>query len=67
MELPLTVSEEEAKVLFAVTLYEAGKVLIGSGRPVGRLLQCGFIHVLGQHKVPIFNYTADDLAEELGP
>ena len=67
LELPLTVSEGEAKVLFAVTLYEARQGLFGTGCPTGRFLRArSSWDVLGQHKVPVFNYAADDLAEELG-
>ena len=36
-EVPFTVSEDEAKVLFAVTLYGAGKVSVGTGGPSCRL------------------------------
>ena len=66
-ELPVTVSEDEAKVLFAVTLYGAGKVSLGQAAQLAGFSKRGFIDVLGQHKVPVFNYSADDLAEELGP
>ena len=67
LELPLTVSEGEAKVLFAVTLYEAGRVSLGQAARLAGFSKRAFMDVLGQHKVPVFNYAADDLAEELGP
>lgn len=67
LELPVTVSEDEARVLFAVTLYEAGKVSLGQAARLAGFSKRAFMDVLGQHKVPVFNYAPDDLAEELGP
>ncbi len=65
LELPITVSEDEAKVLFAVKLYEAGRVSLGQAARLARFSKRAFMEVLGQHKVPIFNYDSEDLAEEL--
>ena len=67
LELPVTISEDEARVLFAVTLYEAGKVSLGQAAQLASFSKRAFMDVLGQHKVPVFNYASDDLAEELGP
>lgn len=67
LELPFTVSKDEAKVLFAVKLYEAGKVSLGQAARLAGFSKRGFMDVLAQHQVPVFNYSADDLAEELGP
>jgi predicted HTH domain antitoxin len=67
LELPRTVSEDEAKVLFAVKLYEAGKVSLGQAARLAGFSKRGFIDVLGRNKVPVFNCAADDLAGEVGP
>ena len=66
MELPLTVSEGEAKVLFAVKLYEAGRVSLGQAARLAGFSKRSFIDVLGQHKVAVFNYSTEDLREEFG-
>jgi len=65
LELPITVSENEAKVLFAVKLFEAGRVSLGQAAQVAGFSKRSFMEVLGQHKIPIFNYDADDLMEEV--
>ncbi|MBU4271743.1 MAG: UPF0175 family protein [Planctomycetes bacterium] len=67
LELPITVSLDEAKVLFAVKLYEAGRVSLGQAARLAGFSKRSFMDVLAQHQVPVFNYAADDLAEELGP
>jgi predicted HTH domain antitoxin len=66
LELPLTVSEDEAKVLFAVKLFEAGRITLGQAARLARFSKRAFIDVLGQHKVAVFNYSAEDLAKEMG-
>ncbi len=67
LELSLTVSENEAKILFAIKLFETGKVSLGQAARLAGFSKRSFIEVLGQHGVPIFNYAVDDLVEELGP
>jgi predicted HTH domain antitoxin len=67
LELPLTVSDGEARVLFAVTLYEAGRISLGQAARLAGFSKRSFVDVLGQHHVPVFNYGADDLAEEIEP
>ena len=39
VELPLTVSEEEAKVLLAMKLYEAGKLSLGQAARLAQLFK----------------------------
>ena len=66
-EVPFTVSEEQAKVLFAVTLYGAGKVPLGQAARLAGFSERAFLDVLGQRKVPVFDCDAGDLAEEIRP
>jgi len=66
LELPLAVSEDEARVLLAVKLYEVGRVSLGQAARLAGFSKRAFMEVLGQHKVPVFNYAAGDLAEEVG-
>ncbi len=67
LELPLSVSQDEAKVLFAVSLYEAGRVSLGQAARLAGFSKRGFLDVLAQHQVSVFNYSADELAEEIEP
>ena len=67
LELPMFVSEAEAKVLFAVKLYETRRISLGQAARLAGFSMRSFMEILGQHKVPVFNYSADDLAKEFGP
>ena len=67
LEVPFTVSEDEAKVLFAVTLYGAGKISLGQAAHLAGFSKRAFIDVLGQRKVPVFDYDAADLTGEVRP
>jgi predicted HTH domain antitoxin len=66
MELPVNISEDEIKLLLAVKLYEVGKLSLGQAAHLAGFSKRGFIDVLGQHHVPVLNYSADDLREEIG-
>ena len=63
--LPLTVSEAEAKLLFALKLYEVGRISLGQAARLAGFSMRGFLDVLGQHKIPVFNYPAEDLRAEI--
>jgi predicted HTH domain antitoxin len=65
VELPSNLSEEEAKVLLAVKLYEVGKASLGQAARLAGYSARAFIEVLGHHKVPVFNYSAEELRQEL--
>jgi predicted HTH domain antitoxin len=59
------VSENEARVLFAVKLFEAGRVSLGQAARLAGFSKRSFMEVLGQHRVPVFNYDSEDLLEEV--
>jgi predicted HTH domain antitoxin len=63
--LPLTLSEEEARLLFAVKLYEVGRVSLGQAARLAGFSKRAFIDVLGQHGVAVFNYPVGELEQEL--
>lgn len=66
VELPSGLSREEAKMLLAIKLYETGKVSLGqAARTAGRSKR-EFMDLLGQQQVPIFNYSPEELREEVG-
>ena len=65
LALPLSVSQEEAKMLFAVKLYEVGRVSLGQAAAVAGFSKRAFMEVLGRYKIPVFDYPAEELQEEL--
>ena len=64
--LPHALSAEEAKVLLAVKLYEVGKVSLGQAARMAGFSKRAFMEVLGQQRVPVFDYSPDELREEAG-
>jgi predicted HTH domain antitoxin len=66
VELPPNLSEDEAKLLLALKLYEVGKVSLGQAAKLAGFSKRAFIDVLGRHKIPVFNYSPEDLRQEIG-
>ena len=62
--LPLSLSEDEAKLL-AVKLYEVGKVSLGQATKLAGFSKRAFMEVLGRYHVPVFDYSPDELREEI--
>jgi predicted HTH domain antitoxin len=67
VELPLSLSEDEARTLLAVKLFEVGKVTLGQAAKIAGFTKRSFMDVLGRHNVAVFNYPADELSQEVGP
>jgi predicted HTH domain antitoxin len=65
VELPEGFSAEDARLLLAMKLFETGKATLGQAAKAAGLSKQAFIEVLGQSKVPVFNYSPDELREEL--
>ena len=63
--LPFNLSEDEAKLLLAVKLYEVGKVSLGQAAKLAGFSKRAFIDVLGRYHVPIFDYTPEELQQEV--
>jgi predicted HTH domain antitoxin len=63
--LPFHLSEDEAKVLLAVKLYEVGKVSLGQAAKLAGFSKRAFIDVLGRYRVPLFDYDPDELRQEV--
>jgi len=62
--LPFSLSEDEAKLLLAVKLYEVGKVSLGQAAKLAGFSKRAFMEVLGRYHVLIFDYSPDALREE---
>ena len=56
---------QEMRIAAAVKWYELGRFSQGRAAEVAGLTRAGFIDALSRYKVSPFQYTADDLAEEL--
>jgi predicted HTH domain antitoxin len=65
IELPPSLSEDEARLLLAVKLFEVGKVSLGQAAKLAELSKRSFMEVLGRHGVPIFNYGPEELRHEV--
>lgn len=63
--LPVHLSEDEAKWLLAVKLYEVGKVSLGQAATLAGFSKRAFMDVLGHYQEPLFNYDPDELEQEV--
>jgi predicted HTH domain antitoxin len=65
LDLPSNLSEDEAKLLLAVKLYEVGKASLGQAAQLAGFSRRAFIEVLGHYKIPVFNYSPEELRQEM--
>ena len=63
--LPFSLSEDEAKLLLAVKLYEVGKVSLGQAAKLAGFSKRAFMDVLGQYRISIFDYPPEELRQEI--
>ncbi len=56
---------QELRIAAAVKWYEVGRFSQGRAAEIAGLTRSGFIEALSRYKVTPFQYTAEDLAEEL--
>lgn len=66
VSLPSGLSTDDAKLLLAIKLYEVGKVSFGQAAKLSGFSKRAFIEVLGRYQIPVFNYSAEELDQELG-
>jgi predicted HTH domain antitoxin len=59
------ISEQELKFRVAARLYEQAKVSLGEGATIAEVSKRVFIENIGKVGVSIFNYSPDDLLEEI--
>ena len=64
-ELPMGILENEAKLFLATKLYEINKISLGKAAKLAGYSKSVFMEVLGQYKIPIFNYSPEELREEV--
>ncbi|WP_291991167.1 UPF0175 family protein [Candidatus Accumulibacter sp. ACC007] len=56
---------QEMRIAAAVKWYELGRVSQGRAAEIAGLTRAAFIDALSRYRVSPFQYTADELAEEL--
>ena len=66
VNLPSSLSEDEAKLLLAIKLYEVGKVSLGQAAKLAGFSKRAFIEVLGRYRIPVLDYSPEELRQELG-
>jgi predicted HTH domain antitoxin len=66
VSLPINVTVDEAQLLLAIKLFEVGKVTLGQAAKIAGFSKRAFMEMLGRYGVPVFNYSAEDLRQELG-
>ena len=66
LDLPSNLTKDEAQTLLAVKLYETERVSLGQAARIAGYSKRAFMEILGKYNVAVFNYSPDDLREELG-
>ncbi len=66
IELPFSLSEDEAKLFLSIKLYEVGKITLGQASRLAGFSKQAFIDILGNYRIPVINYSPEELREELG-
>ncbi len=65
VELPPEVPVEEARLLLTIKLFETSRLSLGQAARMAGYSKKTFIELLGKAGVPVFDYPADELQEEL--
>lgn len=65
IDLPPSISTDEAKLLLAAKLYEVGKLSLGKAANLAGYSKSTFIELISKMGILVVNYPADDLDREL--
>lgn len=65
LTLPPGVDPEEAQLLLSIKLFEVGKLSLGQAAALAGYSKRTYMELLGKREVPIIDYPADELADEL--
>ena len=66
VELPESLTEDEAKLWLAAKLFEVGRASLGQAAKIAGLSKRTFMELLGREKIPVVRYSAEDLRAEVG-
>jgi predicted HTH domain antitoxin len=65
VQLPPDISVEEARLLLMVKLFETGRLSLGQAAKLAGYSKPTFIELLGKMGVPVIDYPAEDLQQEI--
>ena len=65
LQIPDNLDEREAKTMLAAKLYEKGSLSLGQAAEMAGYTKRTFMEVLGSYDVSIFNYSANDLENDV--
>jgi predicted HTH domain antitoxin len=67
VELPFTVSNDEARMALAIRLFEKGRVSLGQAANLVGFSKRAFLDILGREGIAVVNYPVSELEKELSP
>jgi len=62
---PIEISEDEAKILFAIKLFEENKVSLEKASEIAEMSLAYFIETLSKKNIPVINYPVEQLREDI--
>ena len=65
VELPLDIPVEEARFLLTIKLFEVGKLSLGQAAKLAGYSKPTFIEIISKLGVPVINYPAEELQQEI--
>lgn len=65
VELPLEIPVEEARLVLAAKLFELGRLSLRQAARMAGYSRPTFMELLGKMNIPVFNYPAEDLEQEI--
>ena len=66
VDLPSEVSVVEARLLLAIKLFETGRLSFGQAARMADYSKRAFMEILAKAGVPVFDYPASELKDEIG-
>jgi len=65
ISLPGVITEEEARLLLAVKLFEVGRLSAGQAAELAGCSKPTFMELTGKQGVPVFDHPKDELTDDL--
>lgn len=62
---PIDISEEDAKLLFAMKLYEEGRVSLQNAAEISDFAVSAFIEILSRRRIPVIDYPINELKNDI--
>ena len=65
VQIPDNIDEQQAKTLLAAKLYEKGSLSLGQAADLAGYSKRTFIELLGDYDVSIFNFSEEELENDI--